>query len=413
LTDALFLFFITVQQFMHAQTDVCIIGNGIIGKVAALGLAQAGLRVSLLGMSAAPRAPASNGAWDVRVYAVNHVAHALLSSVKVWDALHADRIAPVDAMHVSGDSGKQAGKLTFDAYGARVSTLAWIVEDSNLNQALDAALKFASNVQLISGQAACLQFAPDSASIVLGNGDTLAAALLIGADGANSWVRHQCDIGMDYRSYAQQALVANFACAKPHHGVAYQWFASSEGIVALLPLPGQRVSLVWSAPNALAQTLLSESPAQLAQRLNHFAADRLGPLTPLQPESVNAYPLSLVRPHAMTAPRVALIGDAAHVIHPLAGHGMNLGFADVAALLKVIASRESQRDCGDARVLARYTRLRKEDVLLMQLTTDGLERLFASDFIPLRIARNLGLNFVDRLPVIKRRLISQALGRQP
>ncbi|RJG02268.1 UbiH/UbiF family hydroxylase [Noviherbaspirillum sedimenti] len=398
---------------MHLQTDVCIIGNGVIGKVAALGLAQAGLRVSLLCGLAAPSSGAADAPWDVRVYAVNHVAHTLLSSVKVWEALHADRVAPVDAMDISGDGAEHAGHLQFDSYGARVGELAWIVEDANLNQALDAALKFASNVQMVSGPAVRLHTDADVARVALDNGDTLAASLLVGADGAHSWVRHQCEIGMDYRPYGQRAIVTNFVCEKPHRGVAYQWFTSDEGIVALLPLPGERVSLVWSAPEVLAQRLLAEPLEQLAQRLGHYCAGPLGHLTPLQPEAVKSFPLALIRPHAITAPRVALVGDAAHVVHPLAGHGMNLGFADVSGLMKVLAEREPQRDCGDARVLARYARARKEDILLMQLATDGLERLFASDFAPLRVARNLGLNFVDRLPFLKRQLISHALGRQP
>jgi ubiquinone biosynthesis UbiH/UbiF/VisC/COQ6 family hydroxylase len=224
-------------------------------------------------------------------------------------------------------------------------------------------------------------------------------------------VRNQCNIGIDYRSYHQRAIVANFACSLPHRGVASQWFDTAQGIIALLPLPGQRVSLVWSAPEQLAETLMQESLAQLAERLAAWATPVLGDLTPLQPEVCKALPLSFIRPHAITAPRVALIGDAAHVVHPLAGHGMNLGFADVASLLQVIVGREAHRDCGDARVLGRYARARKEEILLMQLATDGLERLFASDFEPLRVARNVGLNLLDRLPVLKRRLIAQALGR--
>lgn len=396
---------------MHSQTDICIIGNGVIGKVAALGMAQAGLRVALLCGAASPAAGAVDAPWDVRVYAVNHVAHRLLSSVKVWEALHAARIAPVDAMDIRGDGAENAGHLAFDSYGARVGELAWIVEDANLNQALDAALKFASNVRMVHGRATALHTDTEAARVTLDNGDTLSAALLVGADGAHSWVRHQCEIGMDYRPYGQRAIVTNFTCEKPHRGVAYQWFAAEEGIIALLPLPGERVSLVWSAPEVLAQRLLAEPLEQLAQRLGHYCAGPLGHLTPLQPEAVKSFPLALIRPHAITAPRVALVGDAAHVVHPLAGHGMNLGFADVATLLEVLAQREPQRDCGDARVLGRYARARKEDILLMQLATDGLERLFASDFAPLRVARNLGLNFVDRLPFVKRQLISHALGR--
>jgi 2-polyprenyl-6-methoxyphenol hydroxylase-like FAD-dependent oxidoreductase len=162
----------------------------------------------------------------------------------------------------------------------------------------------------------------------------------------------------------------------------------------------------------LAEQLMRESQAQLAQRLALYAEGTLGALRPIEPEVVKAFPLALIRPHAITVPRVALIGDAAHVVHPLAGHGMNLGFGDVATLLKVVAERESQRDCGDARILSRYARARKEEILLMQLATDGLERLFAAEFEPVRVLRNLGLSLVNKLPVIKNRLVAHALGKR-
>jgi ubiquinone biosynthesis UbiH/UbiF/VisC/COQ6 family hydroxylase len=397
---------------MQLQTDVCVIGDGVIGKAAALGFAQAGLKVALLTpTSASGVAPVSGGAWDARVYAVNHVAHDLLSSLKAWDALDASRIAPVDSMAVKGDGDRTPGTLTFDAYGARVGALAWIVEDSNLNRALDAALKFASNVQIVRGRAESLQANALSARVQLDNGDCLSAALLIGADGGQSWVRSQCGIDIDYRPYGQRAIVANFNCDKPHHNIAHQWFSATDGVIALLPLPGQRVSLVWSAPETLANTLLQESAAQLAGRVADASEHVLGSLTPLQPEVVKSFPLALIRPRALTATRVALVGDAAHVIHPLAGHGMNLGFADVSALIKSVMERGPHRDCGDARVLARYARARKEDILLMQVATDGLARLFEADFEPLRLLRNAGLNIVDRLPGLKRRLIGHALGK--
>ena len=176
--------------------------------------------------------------------------------------------------------------------------------------------------------------------------------------------------------------------------------------------PGNNVSLVWSAPDALAEVLLREPLSCLAERLTQLPQQPFGRLQPLQPEATKAFPLVLLRAHAITAPRVALAGDAAHVVHPLAGHGMNLGFADVAALVAAIGARGAQRDCGDARVLASYARARKEDILLMQIATDGLERLFAADFEPLRVVRNLGLNLVNKLPVIKRSLMAHALGKQ-
>lgn len=393
---------------MVPASDICIIGNGIIGKVAALGMAQAGLSVTLL-TPPAGQAKSAPAGWDVRVYALNQLAHALLSSLRVWDALDASRISPVDAMMVNGD-GPQSGGLAFDAYSARAGVLAWIVEDSNLNAALDAALRFAPNLKVVSARAVRLEQDEKRATVHLDNGEVLPAALVVGADGGQSWVRAQCDIGIDFRPYGQRAVVANFSTELPHHGAAHQWFTSAQGIVALLPLPGNQVSLVWSAPDALADTLMQEPLSRLAERLSALPRQPFGKLAPLQPETAQALPLALIRPHTIISQRVALVGDAAHVIHPLAGHGMNLGFADVTSLLQILAERGAEPDCGDARLLRRYSRSRKEDILLMQIATDGLERLFAADFEPLRVARNLGLNLLDQLPVLKRRLMSHAMG---
>ena len=406
---------------MKTSCDICVIGNGAIGKASALALAQAGLKVVLVAPSqpqlpdqaAKPTEsakPAQDDPWDHRVYALNPVARSLLDSLKVWDAMDTARIAPVDAMAVQGDAPDQAGMIHFDAYGARVGALAWIVEDSNLNRALDAALRFAPGLTMVSGAARALNCSPDAAEITLDNGHSITARLVIGADGANSWVRMQADIGMDYRSYHQRAVVANFATEHPHQGVAHQWFLGSEGIVALLPLPGHRVSLVWSAPEVLAGQLMNESAEQLAQRLMHLPGQTLGQLSPLPPAQPKAFPLRLIHSRSLIADRVALVGDAAHVIHPLAGQGMNLGFADIQALLDAIVKRDPSADCGDARTLGRYARARKEEVLLMQITTDGLQRLFASDLAPVKVLRNAGMNLVNKLPFLKRRLITHALG---
>jgi ubiquinone biosynthesis UbiH/UbiF/VisC/COQ6 family hydroxylase len=412
--------FMTTSITTTFKTDVCIVGNGAIAKTAALGFAQAGHSVTLLVPPARPvsaTAEAATGVssaadkpWDVRVYALNHTAHSLLASLKVWGALDLARVQAVDAMDIRGD-GEQGGNLGFDAFGAHVGTLAWIVEDSNLNQALDAAIKFSHNVHVLAGCAVDLTCGELGAGVRLEDGRKIDCELVVGADGRESWVRGQCDIGVDYRMYHQRAIVTNFACDKPHHGVAYQWFTCADGIIALLPLPGRRVSLVWSAPETLADTLMDESLGELAIRLAEYAEDKLGALRPLQPEDVKAVPLALVRPHAITAPRVALVGDAAHAVHPLAGHGMNLGFADLVDLLDAIREREDRRGIADERVLARYARKRKEDVLLMQIATDGLERLFGANLEPLRVVRNFGLNLLDKLPSVKRRLMAHAMGK--
>ncbi len=395
---------------MKFTCDICVIGGGAVGKASALALAQAGHQVVLL----SPDAPesASPDHWDLRVYALNHASQALLSTLKVWHAMDASRIALVDAMAIHGDDVALGGQVGFDAYGARTAELAWIVEDSNLNRALDSALQFAPGVKRISSTASALQVSADQASVTLANGDTLSCSLIIGADGANSWVRGQADINIDYRPYHQSAVVANFECELPHHGTASQWFLGSDGIVALLPLPGHRVSLVWSAPEPLAeQLLLREPPQALCDRLAQLPGMSLGQLTMLAPAKPRAFPLRLIRAQSPVAHRIALVGDAAHVVHPLAGHGMNLGFGDIDALVAALARRDHASDCGDARTLGRYARLRKEEVLLMQLATDGLQRLFSTDLPPVRHLRNVGMGLVDKLPFLKRRLMSHAFGQ--
>jgi ubiquinone biosynthesis UbiH/UbiF/VisC/COQ6 family hydroxylase len=319
------------------------------------------------------------------------------------------RIAAVDAMEVHGD-GDSAGHIGFDAYASRTDALAWIVEDRNLNHALDDALKFANGVQIIHGHAVRLQANEQHASVSLNDGNHILASLVIGADGSNSWVRAQADIGISYRSYDQRAVVANFDCQLPHHGIARQWFLGEQGIVALLPLPGSRVSLVWSAPDKLAETMLRETPEQLCQRLAQLPGQTLGAFTMLSPTQPQAFPLRLISAASLVAHRVALIGDAGHVVHPLAGQGMNLGFGDIDALRSVLARRDQAVDCGDARTLARYARQRKEAVLLMQMTTDGLQRLFDTDIAPVKALRNLGMSAIDKLPFLKRRLMQHALG---
>jgi ubiquinone biosynthesis UbiH/UbiF/VisC/COQ6 family hydroxylase len=396
---------------MTIRCDICVIGGGAVGKAGALALARTGLQVVLVSPASLTTAAGALGDWDLRVFALNHVAHSLLSSLKVWEAMDGNRIAPVDAMAIHGDGEASAGHLGFDAYGARVDALAWIVEDQNLNHALDNALRFASGLTCLQGAAVALHTESERAQVSLDDGRRIDCSLVIGADGANSWVRAQADVDIDYRSYGQRGVVANFECEHAHHGLARQWFLGEQGIVALLPLPGRRVSLVWSAPDSLATQFLREPPQQLCERLRDLPGQTLGRFTLLPPCTPQAFPLRLVRAHSLVAPRIALIGDAAHVVHPLAGQGMNLGFGDIDGLLAALNRREHASDCGDARTLARYARSRKEEVLLMQLATDGLQRVFASEFEPVRLIRNLGMSAIDRLPFLKRQLMTHAFGR--
>jgi ubiquinone biosynthesis UbiH/UbiF/VisC/COQ6 family hydroxylase len=222
-------------------------------------------------------------------------------------------------------------------------------------------------------------------------------------------VRAAAGIGARELPYGQTAVVANFRCERPHDGVAWQWFDPAEGVIALLPLPGEHVSLVWSAPQPLAEALAADA-AGLAQRLAARAQPFLGELAPAGPAA--SFALRRVIVDRMVGARLALAGDAAHVVHPLAGQGLNLGLADVSEVLRVLAGRESWRDPGDAVLLRRYERSRAEPVGLMRLTTHALARLFARDDAVSREVRNLGLVAVNALPPLKNALIRHAAGPQ-
>jgi 2-octaprenyl-6-methoxyphenol hydroxylase len=219
-------------------------------------------------------------------------------------------------------------------------------------------------------------------------------------------VRRAAGLDSPARPYAQSAVVANFGCERAHHGCARQWFLADGGVLAWLPLPGRRMSMVWSAPEPLARELLGLDPAALAERVAEAGDRALGRLACITAQA--AFPLSFMRPRAVFGPRVALVGDAAHGVHPLAGQGVNLGFGDVATLTAVVRER-GPLDPGAPLVLERYARKRAEPVLAMQTITDGLARLFGLRGDWAAAARNTGLAAVDRLSIAKRLLAQPAL----
>src|SRR5690606_34231094 len=202
------------------------------------------------------------------------------------------------------------------------------------------------------------------------DGSELSARLVVAADGADSRVREAAGIDAARKDYGQLGVVANFSCARPHRNIARQWFMR-ESVLALLPLPGERVSMVWSIEEARARALMDLSPSGLAAAVSDATHEAVGRLEPLTPPA--AFPLRLQRVERLVRARVALVGDAAHNIHPLAGQGVNLGFRDAGALAAVLAGRGPHQDCGDRALLRRYERARREDVVLMQGVTDGLQ----------------------------------------
>jgi ubiquinone biosynthesis UbiH/UbiF/VisC/COQ6 family hydroxylase len=386
------------------ECDVAVIGAGVAGMAAALGMAQQGLRVALVGPRPRATLPTAAAPFDVRIYAAAPGTVDLLERLSVWKRVDAGRMATVERMRVFGDRGDE---LTFDAYEAAVERLATIVEESELVRVLDAACDFQPAIERVAAAFESLQAGEAGVAIGLADGTALQARLVVGADGAQSPVRAACGISARVTDYRQTAIVANFRCAQPHLGTAWQWF-TDEGIVALLPLPDSHVSLVWSAPAQLAAELAALEPGALAQRVTARVQATFGDLAPAGPSA--GFPLRLVVVDRLIGPRVALVGDAAHVVHPLAGQGLNLGLQDVGALLEVMRAREAFRDIGDAVLLRRYERSRAEPIALMRAATDGLARLFGIDDPFARLLRNTGMAVADRLSPLKSLLVRQALG---
>ena len=384
--------------------DIAVVGTGIPGLAAALGLAQQGFAVALIGPRPKPHVPTRAAPFDPRIYAVAPASVALLERLGVWASVDQQRVCPVERMRVFGDAGDE---LTFDAYGATVERLATIVEESELLRVLDTACGFQPAIKRIESSFASIGAEPGAINVNLAGSSPLASRLLIGADGANSSVRAAASISASIESYQQSAVVANFECLRPHLNIAWQWF-TDEGVVALLPLPGDHVSLVWSAPTALANELTALSAGQLATRVTERSAAVLGTLSAIG--KAHTFPLRRLTVSSMVAARVALIGDAAHVIHPLAGQGLNLGLQDVALLLDVVRACEPFRDIGDIALLRRYERGRAEAISLMRFATDSLARLFAFDDPLARRLRNVGMAAVNRVGPLKNALIRQALG---
>jgi ubiquinone biosynthesis UbiH/UbiF/VisC/COQ6 family hydroxylase len=301
-------------------------------------------------------------------------------------------------MRIFGDDAR--ARLEFDAYQAGVPELAWIVEDSELQRALW------SGLSGMAHRCEQLEISDEGAVLSFADGAPIAAKLVVGADGAHSFVRRAAGINAAERDYQQAAIVANFRCDKPHRNVAYQWFQGGP-VLALLPLPGDQVSMVWSLPAAEARRIADLSPDALAAEVREASHGALGALT--LASSVRSFPLRRLAARRLVAPRVALVGDAAHVIHPLAGQGLNLGLQDARELAQIITHREPQRDPGDYRLLRRYERRRAEPILAMDAVVSGLHALYGARSGLVGRVRNAGLNLTDRLPVLKNILMRQAM----
>ena len=371
---------------MAPALDVCIRGAGIVGRTVALLLARERLRVGLVDQQPV----AGSGHSDVRAYALNPASRELLEMLRAWpDDAHA---TPVATMQVHGDDG---GEVGFDAADQGVPALAWIVDVPALQDRLGEALRYQPLVERLQ--------APQPAT------------LTVVCEGRSSATREEFGVQFELTSYPQRAIAVRLACEQPHALAARQWFADGE-IVALLPMggsvgavPGNLVALVWSVREDRADALLALGAAAFALEVEKACGRELGAMTLVTERAV--WPLQLARADRWCGPGWALAGDAAHTVHPLAGQGLNLGLADAKALADVLRGRDYWRGVDDMKLLRRYERSRKADVLAMGATTDGLQQLFAQPpgFWPL--LRNWGMYGFEHSGPIKHWVARQAMGR--
>ncbi|MCV0438157.1 MAG: FAD-dependent monooxygenase [Hydrogenophaga sp.] len=376
--------------------DVVIRGAGVVGQTLALLLARDRLRVALVG---APRATALDTP-DVRAYAINAASRDLLRSVRAWpesgpqDDTRATPVTPVSAMQVWGDDG---GELQFSADDQGTDALTWIVDVPALEQRLADAISFQAGIECLD------ETAPTT------------AALTVVCEGKRSRTREELGLEFEVQPYPHKAVAARLRCDQPHGGIARQWFTQGE-VMALLPLGGAQgnsVALVWSVPSQQADTWLQADPTIFTQALQARCAQALGHMHMESP--AQAWPLEHSRAQRWITRTarggVALAGDAAHTLHPLAGQGLNVGLADVAELARVLREREYWRDLGDLKLLRRYERARAAEVGAMGWVTDGLFGLFAHTDSRVQALRNWGLNGFDRSGPIKHWIARQAMGQ--
>ena len=387
------------------QADVVIAGGGTAGLSAAVALRRSAPDLDVLVID--PRPPDS-GTNDQRASAIAATARRMLDRLGVWPSLAAEA-QPILAMEITDSRTGDAVRpvfLTFDGRVGEDEPFAHMVPNGVLAAALSAAAREAG-VRSVTDRVDSFEIEEPRIHLRLGSGGEMTARLLVAADGMRSRLRSQAGIRTVEWRYPQTAIVVNVAHERPHEGLAIEHFLPS-GPFAVLPLKGNRSSLVWTERAEQAERLVADDfvfNAELERRFGH----RLGAIQVEGPPQT--YPLGLMLARDFVRPRLALLGDAAHGIHPIAGQGLNLGFRDVAALAEVVVdAHRLGLDFGTIDVLRRYERWRRFDTWQMGVTTDLLNRLFSNDWRLVRAVRDVGLGMVDRLPALKRAFIGEAAG---
>lgn len=376
------------------SADIVVLGGGLNGAALVAALRHTAFSVVLV----EPHPPKPPGdAWDSRIYAYSPGNVDWLKSLDAWH--QPVRAQAIHQMRIYGDDG---GRLRFDALDAGLPELAWIAENNRLQWALWQSWQDSPNVSVISTPTESVTWGEQGHRLHLADGSTLTARLLVAADGANSWLRQQAGIAIDLEDYQHVGVVANFATERPHRGAAYQWFRP-DGILAWLPLPGNRISMVWSTPPDHAAELQALEPTELARRVAEAGNHALGEFINLTPAA--GFPLIRRRAREWVRPGLVLLGDAAHTVHPLAGQGVNLGFRDSRLLAAMLATGG---DPGEISRLTSYATRRREDVVSMQFTTGTLKKLFAHQGGLTQALRNGGMSLTNLFDPLNQALTRHA-----
>ena len=389
------------------DVDVAIVGGSIVGATLAGLLARAGLRVAII-EQAPPSQYNAEADYELRVLALTRATERILRAVGAWSQIEKGRLGHFRHMVVWDANG--SGEIRFDSAQICEPTMGYIAELGLLQSALEKTLEAWPVVQW-HRPAALESMRPldGQVEIMLSTGRRITARLLVGADGANSRVRDLAGIKEQTHDYAQRAIVCSVRTEKPHEDTAWQRFLST-GPLAFLPLADPHVcSIVWSTSPDQAQALLDMDESTFHSELQQSFDHRLGAV--IETSRRLSFPLTRAHADNYVQPRLALVGDAAHRIHPLAGQGANLGFLDAATLAEVIAEAHAAgKDIGSFKVLRRYERWRKGDNLAMMLTMDGFKHLFGSTLPPVRFLRNFGLSLTDAVTPVKNEIMRRAMG---
>jgi len=392
----------------RGELDALIVGGGAIGAALALALAHEEFDVALV-EARTPKPWSRDEDVDLRVVALAADARALFEDLGVWRAIEGARVGPYRRMRVWDASAP--GEIAFDAAENGDAALGWIIENRLIQHALWQAASANPHVRIVCpGEVAGVDNESERASVVLADGTQFAARVLIAADGAESPVRAKLGIACSERDYAQRAVVAHLATALPHEDTAWQRFLPT-GPLAFLPLADGRSSIVWTLPAAEAARVLALDDAAFRAEVGAAFDFRLGEITATTARA--AFPLRMRLADRYVAGRVVLAGDAAHVVHPLAGQGMNLGFRDVACLRRVLAdARDRGSDLGAAHVLRRYERERRSENALAARGLDAIERVFDTPGMPAAWLRGVALATAQHMSPLKEMLAAAAAGRR-